>query len=191
MTHDKLVIDIETKNSFADVGGQNKLLDLEMSFVGIYSYNLDKYLGFFENEFEKLEPYLKSTDLIIGFSSNRFDIPILNKYYNFNVKAIESLDILAEIEEKLGHRVKLDHLAQTNLKIGKTAPSGLEAIKLYNEKRWDDLKNYCLNDVKITKELYELGKKQGHLLVPTDHGRSIAKVEFDWHKKIPFGNFLF
>jgi len=191
MTHDKLVIDIETKNSFADVGGQNKLLDLEMSFVGIYSYNLDKYLGFFENEFEKLEPYLKSTDLIIGFSSNRFDIPILNKYYNFNVKAIESLDILDEIEEKLGHRVKLDHLAQTNLKIGKTAPSGLEAIKLYNEKRWDDLKNYCLNDVKITKELYELGKKQGHLLVPTDHGRSIAKVEFDWHKKIPFGNFLF
>lgn len=191
MQHDKLVIDIETKNSFADVGGHDHLLDLEMSYVGIYSYNLDKYFGFFEHEFEQLEPYLKSTDLIIGFSSNRFDIPILNKYYNFNVKAIESLDMLDEIEEKLGHRVKLDHLAQTNLKIGKTAPSGLEAIKLYNEKRWDDLKNYCLNDVKITKELYDLGKKQGHLLVPTDHGRSIAKVEFDWNKKIPFGNFLF
>jgi len=190
MQHDKLVIDIETKNTFADVGGQDKLLDLDMSFVGVYSYNLDKYFGFFEHEFEKLEPFLKSTDLIIGFSSNRFDIPILNKYYNFNVKAIESLDILDEVEEKLGHRVKLDSLAMTNLKVGKTA-HGLEAIKFYNEKRWDDLKNYCLNDVKITKELYDLGKKQGHLLVPTDHGRSIAKVEFDWNEKIPFGNFLF
>ncbi len=190
MQHDKLVIDIETKNTFEDVGGQANLLDLEMSFVGVYSYNQDKYFGFFEHEFKNLEPILKSTDLIIGFSSNRFDIPILNKYFNFNVKAIESLDILDEIEEKLGHRVKLDFLAQTNLKTGKTA-HGLEAIKFYKEKRWDDLKNYCLNDVKITKELYDLGKKQGHLLVPTDHGRSIAKVEFDWNKKIPLGNFLF
>ncbi len=190
MIHDKLVIDIETKNTFEDVGGQDNLLDLEMSFVGVYSYNQDKYFGFFEHEFEKLEPILKSTSLIIGFSSNRFDIPILNKYFDFNVKAIERLDILDEIEERLGHRVKLDFLAQTNLKIGKTA-DGLDAIKFYKEKRWDDLKNYCLNDVKITKELYDLGKKQGHLLVPTDHGRSIAKVEFNWHEKIPLENFLF
>jgi len=53
------------------------------------------------------------------------------------------------------------------------------------------LKDYCINDVKITRKLYDLGKKQGHLLVPTDHGRSIAKVEFDWKEKIPLGNFLF
>ena len=190
MQHDKLVIDIETKNTFEDVGGQDHLLDLEMSFVGVYSYNQDKYFGFFEHEFKNLEPILKSTDLIVGFSSNRFDIPILNKYYDCNVKAIESLDILDEIEEKLGHRVKLDTLAMTNLKVGKTA-HGLEAIKFYNEKRWDDLKNYCINDVKITRELYDLGKKQGYLMVPTNHGRSIAKVEFDWNEKIPLGNFLF
>lgn len=190
MQHDRLVIDIETKNTFEEVGGQDKLLDLEMSFVGAYSYNQDRYFGFFEHEFEKMAPILKGADLLIGFSSNRFDIPILNKYFNFNVKAIESLDILDNIEEKLGHRVKLDFLAQINLKTGKTA-DGLEAIKFYKEKRWDDLKNYCLNDVKITKDLYDLGKKQGYLLVPTDHGRSVAKVEFDWHEKIPLGNFLF
>ena len=100
------------------------------------------------------------------------------------MKAIESLDILDDIEEKLGHRVSLDHLAHTNLKVGKTA-HGLEAIKFYNEGRLEDLKNYCLNDVKITKDLYELGIKQGYLLVPTNHGKEIVKVSFNWNMRLP------
>ena len=125
---DKIVLDIETKNTFADVGGQSRLLDLEISFVGAYSYNQNAYLSFFEDELDKLSSLLKTAGLIIGFSSNRFDIPILNKYMNFNLKAIESIDILDDIEAKLGHRVGLDWLAQTNLKVGKSA-HGLEAIK--------------------------------------------------------------
>src|SRR3989344_1700737 len=181
---DKLVIDIETKNSFQDVGGQHNLTKLKISFVGVYSYKQDAYLSFFEDELDKLGPVLQSAGLIIGFSTNRFDIPILNEYYPFNVKSIESLDILDDIEERLGHRVGLDWLAQTNLKIGKSA-HGLDAIKFYNEGRMEDLKNYCLQDVKITKDLYELGKKQGHLLVPTNYGAEIAKVEFNWHERIP------
>ncbi len=181
---DKLVIDIETKNTFQDVGGYENLTKLDISFVGVYSYKQDAYLSFFENELNKLGPILQSAGLIIGFSTNRFDIPILNKYFNFNVKAIESLDILDEIEEKLGHRVGLDWLAQTNLKIGKTG-HGLDAIKFYKEGRFDDLKNYCLQDVKITKDLYELGKKQGYLMVPTNYGNDIAKVEFNWHERAP------
>ena len=81
---DKIVLDIETKNSFADVGGQENLTKLDISFVGVYSYNKNEYLSFFENELDKLAPILQNAGLIIGFSSNRFDLPILNKYYNFN-----------------------------------------------------------------------------------------------------------
>lgn len=181
---DKLVIDIETKNTFQDVGGYGNLLKLDISFVGAYSYKQDAYLSFFEDELDKLAPVLQRSSLIIGFSTNRFDIPILSKYFNFNVKAIESLDILDDVEEKLGHRVSLDQLAQANLNLGKTG-HGLDAIKYYNEGRFEELEKYCLNDVKITKDLYELGKKQGYLLVPTDYGRNITKVEFDWEEKLP------
>jgi DEAD/DEAH box helicase domain-containing protein len=181
---DKIVLDIETKNTFADVGGQEHLTDLNISFVGIYSYDKNQYLSFFENELDKLSLVFKNAGLIIGFSINRFDIPILNKYLNFDALEIERLDILDEIEEKLGHRIGLGQLAYTNLKIGKTA-HGLEAIKFYKEGRLEDLKNYCLNDVKITKDLYELGLKQGYLLVPTNYGNEIAKVTLNWREKIP------
>ncbi|TSD01651.1 MAG: hypothetical protein Athens071426_650, partial [Parcubacteria group bacterium Athens0714_26] len=150
----------------------------------------NEYLSFFENEFDKLGPLLQSAALLIGFSSNRFDIPVLNKYFKFNLKAIESLDILDDIEEKLGHRISLDTLAQTNLGIGKTHKS-LESITFYKEGKFEELKNYCLHDVKITKDLYELGKKQKHLLVPTNHGQEIVKVSFNWHERLPTTDSLF
>ncbi|MDP3729202.1 MAG: ribonuclease H-like domain-containing protein [bacterium] len=188
---DKLVIDIETKNTFADVGGQDHLTDLDISFVGVYSYNQNKYLSFFENELDKLGPLLQNAGLIIGFSSNRFDIPILNKYYKFNVQAIESLDILDDIEEQLGHRISLDNLANTNIGIGKTA-HGLEAIKFYKEKRFEELQKYCLNDVKITKDIYELGLSRGHLLVPKRITGELVKVDtMHWKEKIPTISTLF
>lgn len=181
---DKLVIDIETKNTFQDVGGYQNLTDLQISFVGVYSYKQGAYLSFFEHELDKLKSLLQNAGLIIGFSINRFDLPILNKHLNINLNVIDNIDILDDIEQKLGHRVGLDWLAQTNLKVGKTA-HGLEAIKFYKEGRLEELKNYCLQDVKLTKDLYELGIKQGHLLVPTNYGAEIAKVEFNWHEQMP------
>jgi len=187
---DKLVIDIETKNTFQDVGGYQNLTALQISFVGVYSYKQNAYLSFFEHELDKLKSLLQGAGLIIGFSINRFDLPILNKHLSINLNAIDNIDILDDIEAKLGHRVGLDWLSQTNLKVGKSA-HGLDAIKFYKEGRLEDLKNYCLQDVKITKDLYELGLKQGHLMVPTNYGAEITKVEFDWEKKIPLANTLF
>ncbi|OGY62431.1 MAG: hypothetical protein A2745_03085 [Candidatus Harrisonbacteria bacterium RIFCSPHIGHO2_01_FULL_44_13] len=178
---DKLVIDIETKNSFADVGGQDHLNDLLISGVGVYSYNRNTFLYFDENQLNDLAPVLQKAGLIIGFSINRFDIPVLANYFNFNLFAVPRLDLLDEIELLLGQRVGLDLLAKTNLGIGKTHYS-LEAIKLYRDGNFEELKNYCLNDVKITKELYELAQKQGHLLVPKKITGELIKVNFGWQE---------
>src|SRR3990172_9156757 len=98
MQRDTLVIDIETKNSFADVGGQANLMKLEVSFVGVYSYNQGKYLCFYENQLGELSKLLQNAGLIVGFSINRFDIPILTKHCNFNLLAVSRLDLLDEIE---------------------------------------------------------------------------------------------
>ena len=178
---DKLVIDIETKNTFAEVGGQEHVKKLDASFVGVYSYNKDAYFSFFENQFGELNELLKKAGLIIGFSINRFDIPVLEKYVNFDIWGIPRLDLLEEVEIGLGSRISLDILAKTNLGIGKTH-HGLEAIKFYREGNFEELKNYCLNDVKITKELYELAKKQRHLMVPHRQTGELMKVALGWQE---------
>lgn len=179
---DKLVIDIETKNTFADVGGQEHVKKLEVSFVGVYSYNQDKYLSFYEHQMDELSTFLQKAGLVIGFSINRFDIPVLEKHCKYNIYALPRLDILEEIELVLGQRISLDMLAKTNLGIGKTH-HGLEAIKFYKEGNLEELKNYCLNDVKITKDLYDLAKKQGHLLVPKKYSDEILKASFNWKEQ--------
>lgn len=178
MAKDILVIDIETKNTFADVGGQHNLKDLDCSLVGLYSYNFDKYLAFREHQLHEVGPILQSAALVIGFSINRFDLPILNKYYNFNVMSLPRFDLLEEIEKAHGRRISLDLLANANLGYGKTG-HGLDAIEYYKKGDWESLEKYCLQDVKVTKELYDLAKKQKHLLIPQKWNPRHEKVELE------------
>lgn len=172
---DKLIIDIETKNTFADVGGQENLDKLEISFIGAYSYNQNKYLAYFENELEKFGPILQNAGLVIGFAIKRFDLPVMQKYYPFNVEALPQLDLLEEIELAYGSRIGLGILAETNLGTGKTG-HGLDAVEFYKNKNWDALKSYCLQDVKITKELYEYIKQNGHISIPQKFTNELIKV---------------
>ncbi len=177
---DKLVIDIETSNSFADVGGRDNFNDLKVSLVGAYSYDDDRFYSFYEDQIEAFAPLLKRAGLVIGFAINRFDIPVLKKHFDFNLFALERLDMLEEIELKLGQRVSLNALAKANLGEAKTHSNGLEAIKLYHEGNFEELKDYCINDVRLTRDLYELAKKQGYLLVPEKNNpENLLKAEFN------------
>lgn len=180
---DKLVFDIETKNTFADVGGQDHVGDLDVSFVGVYSYNQDKYFSFFEDKMKELGEMFKNAGLIVGFSINRFDVPVLNKYFDFDLFKVLRLDLLDEFEMNAGHRISLDILAKTNLGTGKTNHS-LDAITFYKEKNWKALEAYCLNDVKITKELYDLAKKRGYLIVPERNTGNLSRVQLKFEDLI-------
>ncbi len=176
---DKLVLDIETSNTFADVGGEKNIGDLKVSLIGVYSYNQNKYFSFDENHIAEFEPLLKKTGLVIGFAINRFDIPVLNKHYNFDLFNLPRLDLLEEIELVRGHRVSLNSLAKSNLGLEKTHHS-LEAITLYKDGNWEELKNYCLNDVKLTKDLYELAKNRGYLLLSDRDTGELVKTELNF-----------
>jgi hypothetical protein len=63
---DKFVFDVETKNTFQDVGGHENLAKLDVSFVGVYSYNQDKYLSFRDSELKELGELFKNSGLLIG-----------------------------------------------------------------------------------------------------------------------------
>lgn len=172
---DKIVFDIETKNTFQDVGGERNTDKLEVSVVGTYSYSRDEYYCFDEHEFEALGAMLQNADLLIGFSSKRFDVPVLKKYFNFNLAVIPHYDILEEIEKAFGRRVSLDLLGEANLGIKKIG-HGLDAINWYRSGEIEKLKEYCTQDVKITKEIFDLIKKQGYLWIPQRNNPEMAKV---------------
>jgi len=173
----KLVLDLETQKSFEEVGGFGKNHLLKVSVVGVYSYPLNKYLTFTEDQIYKLGEMLSEADLVIGFNIINFDFQVLQPYLNFPLKDIPTLDILSEVEKLIGHRVKLDNLAQMNLGTAKSG-DGLQALKFYKLGQMEELKKYCLDDVKITKEIYDYVGKYGKLLYKDYFETKEIKISF-------------
>lgn len=173
---DIVVFDIETKESFDDVGGWYPER-LNPSLVGVYSFQKDQFIGFTEDEFDRLWPIFNEADLIIGFNSEGFDIPVLKKLYP-PLAEIQSLDMLRVIKDSAGFRVKLDSLAAGTLGTKKSA-DGLEAIKMYREGRLEELRSYCLKDVEITRDVYLYGKEHGHVKAASLMGEQVITVDFN------------
>ena len=159
----KVVLDLETQKSFQDVGGRGKNHLLKISVCGIYDYSGDRYQIFEEHELPKLSPILQTADQIIGYNIKDFDFEVLRPYLNFDIHQVPYLDILEQIEKVLHHRIKLELVAQGTLGSGKTG-SGLEAILYFNNGRMDLLKKYCLDDVKITRQIYDYALRNQKLL---------------------------
>ena len=158
----QIVLDIETQNLFSDVGGKENLTKLSLSVAGVFSYADNAFLTFTEQEMPAFENLLKKTDLIIGFNINHFDLPILQKYLTVNLSKIPALDIMNDVVDAIGYRVSLDDLANNTLGKRKSA-NGLMAVQYWREGRIDELKKYCLDDVRITRDLYEHGLKNSEI----------------------------
>lgn len=163
MSLKKIILDLETQKDFAAVGGRGKNHLLKVSVCAIYDYFQNKYLVFEEHELSKLLPILQTADQIIGFNIKDFDFEVLKPYLNFDIYAIPYLDLLEEIEKVLGHRLKLEDIAQATLGSGKSG-TGKEAISYFKNGRMDLLKKYCLDDVKLTRQIYEYAFKNEKLL---------------------------
>lgn len=158
------MIDIETKDMYGPNTGMI-ISDLHPSFVGVYSYKQNKYLSFFESDFPALRTLLAEPALLVGFSSNMFDLPILSRALNLVFDKHPRVDLCEELEIRTGRRVGLNTLALINLGRGKTG-HGTDAPSLYKEGRFEELKTYCLNDVELTKELYDLVRTKKELKIP-------------------------
>ncbi|MDD5251987.1 MAG: hypothetical protein PHT12_05125, partial [Patescibacteria group bacterium] len=110
----EVVLDIETSNSFADVGKYDPTL-LKVSLVGLYSYADDSYKSYLEPDLPKLWRELEAADRIIGYNLFGFDYQVLNMYYAGDLTKFPTLDIMADIEKVIGFRIKLDDVAHACL----------------------------------------------------------------------------
>lgn len=178
-----IIFDTETKNIFSDVAS-NDPAALDLSVVCIWDSKTDEYSHYFEEDLPKLWPIMNDADVIVGFNSDHFDIPLLNKYYPDDLTKIPSLDLMKSVKESLGRRIKLDSIAEATLgkkKIG----NGLEAIVWWRNKELDKLVKYCIEDVRITKEVYEYALKHKELKFTDKITGAIRSIPIDTSKWTP------
>lgn len=170
-----IVFDLETQNIFQEVNSSDPAA-LDISVASLYDSETEKYTTVTIDEIDTLWPIIEKADALVGYNSNHFDIPLLNKYYPGDLTQVKSIDILEDIKESLGRRLRLDSIAQATLGKKKSA-DGLQAVRWWREGKINEIKKYCEQDVKVTKEIFEYARKNGHVLFKDGHRKKEIKLD--------------
>lgn len=169
-----VIIDLETKHTFRDFAEHAKL---GVSVMALYNYANGEGMVFEEKDLPKSFPLLENASFVIGYNSNGFDLPVLQAYYPGDVTKLSTFDLLEDIRLKIGRRLALNDVAFATLNKKKTG-HGLMAIDYYKEGKIDLLKQYCLDDVMITKELFDYGVKYGEVQFINEVGRNSIRINW-------------
>lgn len=158
-----IVFDLETQNIFQDVGS-NDPTALDISVATVYDSISDIYTTVSIDELDQLWPIIEKADALVGYNSNHFDIPLLNKYYPGDLTQIKSIDVLEDIKKSLGRRVRLDDIAKATVGAKKNA-DGLQAVRWWREGKIADIKKYCEQDVRVTNDVFNYARTNGHVKI--------------------------
>lgn len=156
-----ITFDIESISDSV-VRGHIDVNEQELIVVAIHDSLTDTYTSYDKEELHKLWPLLEQADFLIGFNSDSFDIPLLNRYYPGDLTHFTSLDLLTEVQKVLGRRIRLQSLAEATLGRGKSG-DGLKAGEWWREGKKDLVRTYCIEDVRLTRELYDYAVTHGKL----------------------------
>ncbi|MFH1258290.1 MAG: ribonuclease H-like domain-containing protein [Elusimicrobiota bacterium] len=173
-----LVFDLETQRGFDEVGGRMGIPKMGMSVGVVYDYQTDKFTAYLEKDAQKLIAELLSSTLVVGFNLLSFDYPVLSAYSEQDLQKIKTLDMMRVLESKLGFRPKLNDLVSASLGAKKSA-DGLMALQWYREGKLAEVSKYCQEDVRLTKELYEFGRKNGFVHLLQKYGPN-KQIEVSW-----------
>lgn len=175
-----ITFDIESISD-STVRGHIDVNEQELTVVAIHDSETNEYSYYFRETLPNLWPILERADVLIGFNSNTFDIPLLNRYYPGDLSHLHSLDLLVEVQKVLGRRIRLQSIAEATLGRGK-AGDGLKAGEWWKQGEKVKVAEYCVEDVRLTRELYEYALKHGSLKYKDL--RDIRDIKLDtstWH----------
>ncbi len=177
---DRLVVvfDLETQRSFDEVGGRSQLHRLGVSVGVAYRYDEDRFLTYREETIGELIELLTSADLVVGYNILGFDYAVLRGYTDRDLSTLPTFDIMYDLENRLGFRPKLESVATATLGTGKSA-DGLQALEWWRQGEIEKIEAYCREDVRVTRDLFDFGLRNRHVLVTRSGGRP-RRVEVDW-----------
>jgi DEAD/DEAH box helicase domain-containing protein len=173
-----VVFDLETQRSFDEVGGRTQLHRLGVSVGVAYRYDTDEFLVYTEDTIGELIDLLLAADLVVGYNIKGFDYEVLRGYTDTDLQALPTFDMMFDLEDRLGFRPKLESVATPSLGAGKSA-DGLQALEWWRRGEIDKIVDYCREDVRVTRDLYDFGKRNRCVLVSRFGGKP-RQVAVDW-----------
>jgi len=170
--------DLETQRSAEEVGGWSHISRMGMSVGVTYNTASGGYRIYAEKHINDLIRELQRADLVVGFNNLRFDYEVLHGYTPLDLRQLPTLDMLADLQNRLQHRLSLDAIAAATFGVQKTA-EGMQAIQWFKEGKLLEIAEYCCYDVKITRLVHEYGAAHGQLHYLNRFGKKLS-VPVNW-----------
>jgi DEAD/DEAH box helicase domain-containing protein len=173
-----LVIDIETQNLVQDVGGWDHIDKLKISVACAYDSKTDQFLSFREHELKNLNDLCEER-LVIGYNIRGFDLLVMQAY-GLDLKRLDVFDIMYDLETLTRQRfLKLEAVARGTLGAGKSA-DGLMAVEWWKKGEIQKIIDYCLQDVKVTRDVFQFGRQNGFVRIQRSEEK-ITEVPVQWN----------
>jgi len=132
-------------------------------------------------DLDALAEKLEKSDLVVGYNSIGFDHLVLD--HNTRRRVIfNELDLWRVIQASMGAtrwgtgQGTLDAVSRRTLGRRKSG-SGRDAPALAANGQWFELANYCMNDVMLTRELWEFMEMHGYVIDPMGLKHKVGKFK--------------
>jgi DEAD/DEAH box helicase domain-containing protein len=173
-----LVVDVETQKLVQEVGGWDHVDKLGISVACAYDSKTDQFLSFEEKDLKKLIELCEER-LVVGYNIRGFDLPVMVPY-GLKIQGLDVFDIMLDIQT-LTRRpaLKLESIAQGTLNAGKSA-DGLMAVEWYKKGEIAKIIEYCMQDVKVTRDVFLFGRQNGFIRIQNSES-SQTQVPVQWN----------
>ena len=131
---------------------------------------------YLDDNLEKLQKDINAVEYVIGFNNYGFDNKLLAAH-GVVIDEAKSIDILAEIMKVTKSRkgLGLDAICEANFGIKKSGNGALAPIKWQKGKHGEVI-DYCINDVEMTRKVFEKILRDGFIVDPRD---TTKKIQID------------
>lgn len=173
-----IVYDLEIAEEVKDDWEAARRGDKGVSSLVLWDSETERYHLYDDYTFEKAAEHLNSADLLVSFNGAEFDRPCFQGYTGYTITPKE-FDILQAVWTALGGRKmkgwRLDNICDRTLGLRKNG-NGASAPRLFAEGRYGELFDYNLNDVYLTRKLYNHIVDYGTVIGPD--GTALNLIEY-------------
>ena len=139
-----------------------------------------RYMFFDRSNLVEFEEKYRECDFVVTFNGKNFDIPLIENLYCVKLPDKKHVDLMDYVVNKLGFFDSLERVGIATLNRGKTG-KGSSAPDLYNYGLYPQLYTYCLDDVNLTKAVFEYALENNHFYCQPKHSKKPVKVPFSIH----------
>ena len=174
-----IIVDIQTKKSYDDVGGKKNMNQMGVSIAGLYNYEQEELIFFKQEQMSQFIEILQSSQLVVGINLKRFFYKLLVSMFDNNFSDLNSIDILEYFKKKLTFKPTVEGLFRGTLNISKSLPNDNYVPRLYKEGKFEEIHTICEDNITDLKKFYDFGKEKGYILYEDKTGQR-WKISVNW-----------